>query len=241
MTMPAPAKKSILPKVAIACFVVGAILAGFFVWRIVDTAPRSPQPIEAGVVHLKKEGVTIYASVPVPTPPCEVRDADGNDVPVERPGGSETITINGDSWYVVARSTQPVPAGDYSISCTDDETSATYAAGPRSSVLGFVLSIFGLVFSLLIFIGLGVTLLGVGALKQRRARRGNTFPAQPGAYGNYPHQPQQPHQPGPAGQPGQSGQPGQPPNHTFPAPPAYRPGPNPDRPQDRPYDPPQDR
>ncbi|TCC27475.1 hypothetical protein [Kribbella speibonae] len=218
MTYPgAPAeKKSILPKIAVACFVVGALVVGFFVWRIVVTAPRTPQPIEDGVVHLTKEGLTIYASIPVLTPPCEVQDADGNDVPIKPPTGSETITINGESWYVVARSTRTVPAGDYSISCTDDETSATYAAGPKSSVVAFVLSILGTVFSFLIFLGLGITLLAVGAVKKRRRNRpANTFPNQPGPYqpGTYPYPPPQ--------------------NHTFPEPPPYNPGPNPDRPQDR--------
>ena len=220
---PAAPKKSVLPKLAVACFVIGAIVVGFFVWRIVVTAPRTPQPIENGVVHLKKEGLTIYASVPVLTPPCEVQDANGNDVPIEPPSGSETITINGDSWYVVARSTHTVPAGDYSISCTDDETSATYAAGPRSSVVGFVLSILGTVFSFLIFLGLGITFLVVWGVKKARANRpAHTFPGQPGAPGNYP--PVRPQ-----------------PNHTFPPPPPYNPGPNPDRPQERPQDRPQDR
>jgi hypothetical protein len=130
MPMPVP-KKSVLPMIAIACFVVGAVLVGFFVWRIVVTAPQTPQPIESGRVELKEEGLTIYSSVPVLTPPCKAQDADGNDVPLKRETGSETITINGNSWYVVARSEQTVPAGVYSISCTDDETSATYAAGPN--------------------------------------------------------------------------------------------------------------
>lgn len=210
--VPAAPKKSILPKIAIACFAVGVLVVGFFVWRIVVTAPRTPQPIEGGVVHLKKEGLTIYASIPVLTPPCKVQDANGDDVPIKPPTGSETITINGESWYVVARSTQTVPAGDYSISCTDDETSATYAAGPKSSVVAFVLSILGVVFAMLIFGGLGSALLVAGVVKKRRRNRpANTFPGPPpGAPGNYPPQ-----------------------NLTFPAPPPYNPGPNPDRPQDR--------
>ncbi|HEY3513713.1 MAG TPA: hypothetical protein VGL36_31340 [Kribbella sp.] len=234
-------KKSILPAIGIACFVVGVLLAGFFVWRIVVTAPRTPQPIEGGMVHLKKEGLTIYSSVPVLAPPCTVKDASGNDVPTKRPGGSETITINGDTWYVVARSTSTVPAGDYSISCTDSETSATYAAGPKSSVAAFVLSIFGVVLSLLIFIGLGATFLAIGLVRKNRNRRPtNTFPTQPGAPGNYPHPsagyPGQPaaHPNQPGGYPNQPGaHPNQMPPHTFPAPPPYRPGANPDRPQDR--------
>lgn len=212
--MAAAPKRPVLQWVGIACLVVGALVAGFFAWRIVVTAPRTPQPIENGTVHLKKEGLTIYSSVPVLAPPCKVQDTDGNDVPVKRPSGSETISINGNSWYVVARSTEPVPAGDYHISCTDDETSATYSAGPRSSVAAFVLSILGAVFSLLIFIGLGATLLAIGAVRKNRNRRPtNTFPGQPGAPGNYPLPPQ--------------------PTHPFPPPQPYNPGPNPDRPQDR--------
>jgi hypothetical protein len=212
-----PAAKKTLIWIAIACFVIGVVLTGFFVWRIVVTAPRSPQPIESGVIHLAKDGLTIYSSVPVPTPPCKAQDSAGTDVPLKPPTGSETITINGETWYVVARSVDPVPAGDYSISCTDDQTSATYAAGPAMSVGKFVLSIFGAIGSFLIFFITGAVLLTVGVVKNRRRNRpAGTFPMQPppGAPGNYPP----------------------PPNTTFPAPPPYNPGPNPDRPHDRPQD-----
>ncbi|WP_432888758.1 hypothetical protein ACQPYH_08475 [Kribbella sp. CA-245084] len=215
LPMPAP-KKSVLPMIAIACFVIGAVLVGFFIWRIVVTAPHTPQPIESGQVELKEEGLTIYSSVPVLTPPCKAQDADGNDVPLERETGSETITINGNSWYVVARSAEPVPAGVYSISCTDDETSATYAAGPKSSIVAFVLSILGTIFSFLIFVGLGIVFLIIWAVRKSRRNKPPTFPGQPGAPGNYP----------------QAGYPQQP-NYNFPPPPPYNPGPNPDHPQDR--------
>jgi hypothetical protein len=209
---PAPAKKKTLTWIAIACFVIGVVLTGFFVWRIVVTVPRSPLSIESGVVHLDKEGLTIYASVPVPTPPCEAKDSAGAEVPLKQPAGSEQITIYGDTWYVVARSVDVVPAGDYNISCIDDQTSATYAVGPRSTVLGFVLSIFGAIGSLLVFGILGGVLLTVGIVRNRRRNRPtNTFPPQPGAPGNYPP----------------------PPSTTFPAPPPYNPGPNPNHPQDR--------
>jgi hypothetical protein len=225
----APRKKKTLTWLAIACFLVGLGLTGFFTYRIVATAPRSPEPIGAGVVQLDKEGLTIYVPVPVPTPPCTAKDSGGADVPLEEPTGSEQITVNSETWYVVARSVDPVPAGEYSISCTDDETAATYAAGPRMSVVAFVVSIFGAIGSFLIFFGLGVVLLTVGAVKNRRRNRpGDTFLGSgPGGPG------------GPGGGPGQ-GAPGNypPPGSTFPAQPPgnvqpYNPGPNPDRPQDR--------
>ncbi len=184
----APQKRKTLTWLAIACFVVGLGLTGFFTYRIVATAPRTPEPIEAGVVHLDKEGLTVYASVPVLTPPCTAKDPSGADVPLEGPTGSEQITVSSETWYVVARSVDPVPAGDYSISCTDDETGATYAAGPRMSVVAFVVSIFGAIGSVLVFFGLGVVFLVVGAVRNRRRNRpGNTFPGGgPGAPGNYP-------------------------------------------------------
>jgi hypothetical protein len=203
---PVPAKrKPVLTWIGLACLVVGAIVTGVFVWRIVQTAPRSPQPIDDGTVRLMQEGLTIYASVPVLPPQCEAQDADGNDVPLEHPAGSETITINDESWYVVARSADAVPAGVYSVSCTDDQTSATYAVGARTGVLSFVLSIFGAIGSFLVFLILGIVFLTVGVVRNRRRNRpANTFPTANDTF--------------------QTG------NDTFPQ---YRPGPNPDRPEDR--------
>lgn len=232
----APAPRRTLTWLAIASFVIGLVLAGFFVWRIVETAPRTPERIDtSGTVQLDKDGLTIYASQPVLRPPCQVKDSSGADVPLKSPTGSETITINDNTWYVIARSVQTVPPGEYVVSCADDETGAAYSVGPRMSILGFVGSIFGLIGSLLVFIGLGVVLLVVGALKRRKANPpGNTFPGRPGGYPPQPGQ-QQPGYP-------QQGypQPGQPPQgYTFPGyppPGTYNPGPNPDRPNDRPQD-----
>src|SRR5215207_815893 len=178
------APRRTLTWLAIASFVIGLVLAGFFVWRIVETAPRSPERIgTSGTVRLDDEGLTIYSSQPVLRPPCEVKDANGTAVPLKSPTGSETITINNDTWYVIARSVETVPPGEYVVSCADEETGTSYGVGPRMSILGFVGSIFGLVGSLLVFIGLGVVLLVIAAVKRRKANRpGNTFPGGPGGY-----------------------------------------------------------
>lgn len=182
-----PAPKKTLTWLAIACFVIGTVLGGFFVWQIVKNVPSSPQPIGNGAVHLEKEGLTVYASQPVLSPPCEAKDASGADVPLKPPSGSESITINDETWYAVSRSARLVPPGDYVVSCTDDETNATYAVGPNMSVAGMVGSIFGAVLSFLVFFILGAVLLGVGAVKRRRANRpGNTFPTNPGGGPGYP-------------------------------------------------------
>jgi hypothetical protein len=209
-----------MKRAGIACFVVGAVLAAFFVVLIVRNAPSTPQPIGDGLVRLSKEGLTLWASEPDLTATCEVKAAGDVDVPLVA-DGSETIGINGVEWYLVARSAEPVPPGEYVVSCIADDTDATFAAGPRSSILTFVLAILGVVFSLLIFIALGAILLAVGARRRRKNKPGNTFP------GGYP-QPGGP-QYGPGPQEGNAF-PGYPPPGT------YNPGPNPDRPQDRPQD-----
>ncbi len=197
--------------IGIGCFVVGLALTAFFVVRLVTTAPASPQPVGESQtpVTLEEKGLTIYSSIPVLEVPCRVKDAQAGDVAIVQSRNSEQITVNDDSWYVVAQSQDAVPAGEYVVSCIDKETSATYAVGPRSSVLAFVLSIFGAIGSMLIFGALGAVLLTVGLLRRRRKPVGRV--------------------PGYAPPPGTPA----PPMHSHPAPPPYQPGPNPDRPQDR--------
>jgi hypothetical protein len=182
-----------LTWIAIACLVFGLGLTGLFVNRIVRTAPSSPQPVEQATIHLTKVGLTVYASMPVRRQPCEVRDPNGAVLTLQEPTASETITINSETWYVVARTVDHVPPGDYSVSCTDDETNAVYAAGPRSTLGDFAVSILAAVGSLLFFSTLGASLLIVSIVRRRRANRPptNTFainPGGPGAPSNYPQQ-----------------------------------------------------
>jgi hypothetical protein len=207
---PTPPRRTFL-WLAIGSFVIGLILAGLFAWRVVQTAPKAPVPIGDSTVHVDKEGLTVYSSTPVLSPACEAKDSNGSDVPLRPISGSETITINSETWYVVVRTVNPVPAGDYVISCTDNETGTTYAVGPRTAAAGFVVSILGLIGSVLIFFGVGLVLLIVAAVTRRRARHAST---------SAPHPPtaDPPYQPGPPYQPD----------------PQYRPGPAPDdRPEDR--------
>ncbi|MFK4087606.1 hypothetical protein ACI2LF_26085 [Kribbella sp. NPDC020789] len=211
--MSSPSARTAEPKrtliwIAIGCFVVGLALTAFFVVRIVTLAPVSPQPVgaDATAVRLEEKGMTIYASIPILEVPCRVKDSQAGDVPIVQPRGTEQITVDGDSWYVVARSQDPVPAGDYTVTCIDKQTSASYAVGPRSTVAGFILSIFGAIGSFLVFGALGGVLLVIGIVRRR-----------PKPVGRVPGYLPPPGSPAP-------------PNHTFPP---YAPGPNPDRPQDR--------
>ncbi len=175
--------------IAVACFVVGLAVSGFFVSRIVQNVPETPVAVESGPIQLEKEGLTVYASQPVLTPPCEAKDASGADILLDQPSASETITLNSRTYYVVAHSVSPVPPQSVTVSCTDGESNATYYAGPRMSVVSFVLSILGAIFAFVFFVIAGVVLLIVDATKRRRSKRpGNTFP------GNQP--PQYPSGPG---------------------------------------------
>ncbi|TDO51297.1 hypothetical protein EV643_10334 [Kribbella sp. VKM Ac-2527] len=185
---PAPQRSRTLTWIAIACFVVGLAVSGFFVSRIVKNVPETPTAVESGPVQLEKEGLTVYASQPVLTPPCEAKDASGSDIPLKQPSASETITLNSRTYYVVARSVNPVPPQSVSVSCTDGDTNATYYVGPRMSVVAFVLSILGAVFAFIIFVIAGVILLVVDTTKRRRSNRpGNTFPGSGNPPGNtYP-------------------------------------------------------
>src|SRR5882757_6249387 len=108
-----------LTWLAIASFVVGLVLSAFFVWRAVQNAPETPQPIDNGPVQVDSNGFTIYSSIPVLRPPCEVKDESGNDVALEEPTTDTTITVNNDTWYVVANSVDRVP-GTFAVSCLDD-------------------------------------------------------------------------------------------------------------------------
>lgn len=226
--------------VAIAVLAVGLALSGFFLWKAIDGRPSLPKPIGAGPVQLDREGLTIYSTQQVLQANCQAKDASGADVPLQRPLGTEEITVNSSTWYVVLRSVNSVPAGAYSVTCTGSE--GTYGVGPRASVLGFIGSVLGAIGSFLFFGLTGVLILVLAAVKRRRAKAAaGTFvapPPYPGAPQPYPgaSQPnaggQQAYPGAPQGYPGppqpypgstQSGQPGQPPQQPRPD----------DRPEDR--------
>lgn len=174
--------------VAIAVLAVGLALSGFFLWKAIDSRPSLPKPIGAGPVQLDREGLTIYSTQQVLQPSCQAKDASGADIPLERIQGTEEITVNSSTWYVVLRSADPVPAGAYSVTCTGAE--GTYGVGPRASVLGFIGYVLGAIGSFLLFGLTGVLILVLSTVRRRRARAAaSTFGAPP----PYPGAPQQPY------------------------------------------------
>lgn len=166
---PAPGPSRAWTVVAVGLLAMGLVLTGFFLWKAIDNRPGTPKPITAGPVRLDREGLTVYASQPMLQASCQATDSNGTAIPLSRPLGSETITINSKSWYVVLRSVEPVPSGQYSVSCAS-ASAATFGVGPRSSVLGFVGAIFGAIGSFLFFGLAGVLILVIAGVKRRRAK-----------------------------------------------------------------------
>jgi hypothetical protein len=135
---------------AIASFVAGLALAGLFTNRAVHTQPQEPQWAESGPIHLDSVGLTVYSSIPVLRAPCDVRGDNGAVLELIPPEQAETLTVDNDVWYVVARSRDRVPPGDYIATCTDKETSAIYALGPRTTETGFAYSVLAAIAALLV-------------------------------------------------------------------------------------------
>ncbi|MDX6259761.1 MAG: hypothetical protein QOH84_1449 [Kribbellaceae bacterium] len=152
---------------AIASLVAGLALAGLFTNRAVHTQPQEPQWSESGPIHLNSVGLTVYSSIPVLRAPCDVRGDNGAVLELIPPEQAETLTVDNDVWYVVARSRDPVPPGDYIATCTDKETSAIYALGPRATETGFAYSVLAAIAALLVGIVLAIVFLILYFLRRR--------------------------------------------------------------------------
>jgi hypothetical protein len=161
-----PSRKTLL-RLAIACFVAGLALTGLFVNRVVHTLPQEPQWADSGTIHLDQVGLTVYSSIPVLRAPCDVRDDNGAVLELVPPAQAETLTVDNDTWYVVARSRDRVPPGDYIATCTDKETSAVYALGPRSTPTGFAYAVLAAIASFLVGTALAVVFLILSFIRRR--------------------------------------------------------------------------
>ncbi|MFI5709776.1 hypothetical protein [Kribbella sp. NPDC051620] len=147
---PAGLQRRTLLWLAVACFVAGLALTGLFVNRVVHTLPQEPQWADSGTIHLDQVGLTVYSSIPVLRAPCDVRDDNGAVLELVPAAEAETLTVDDDTWYVVARSRDRVPPGDYIATCTDKQTSAVYALGPRSTPTGFAYAVLGAITSFVV-------------------------------------------------------------------------------------------
>jgi hypothetical protein len=143
-----PPRKTLLWG-AIACFVAGLALTGLFVVRTVHGIPQEPQWADSGEIHLDSVGLTVYSSIPVLRAPCDVRNADGIVLELRPPDTAERLTVGDSTWFVVARTLDHVPAGDYTANCDDPKTDAVYAIGPRATDTDFAYSVLMAITSLL--------------------------------------------------------------------------------------------
>jgi hypothetical protein len=160
-------RSKMLVWAAIGCFVAGLALAGLFVNRVVHTLPQAPQWADSDTVHLDAVGLTLYSSIPVLRAPCDVRDENGAVLELVPPEQAETLTVDGDTWYVVARSRDRLPPGDYIATCTDKETSALYALGPRTTPTGFAYAVLAAIASAMVGTVLGAIFLILYLVRRR--------------------------------------------------------------------------
>jgi hypothetical protein len=180
----APPRKTLL-WLAIACFVAGLALTGLFVNRVFHTLPQEPQWADSGTIHLDSVGLTVYSSIPVLRAPCDVRDDNGAVLDLVPPAQAETLTIDGDTWYVVARSRDGVPPGDFIATCTDKDTSAVYALGPRSTPTGFAYAVLAAITSFLVGAVLAIVFLILYFLRRRRVPPPTAPPSGPQPFPSY--------------------------------------------------------
>lgn len=132
--------------VAALIAVAGFVVAGFLLVKATSEFPVPKAEGRVGTeltVDLDQEGLTIFVSQRGYQVYCAVTDAAGNNVATQAPGLTETIGVGGRQWYVAERSLQPTPPGRYQVSCDSEQTSLLYAVGARTTVVGFVGTLFG--------------------------------------------------------------------------------------------------
>src|SRR5699024_10907525 len=151
-------------------------------------------------VQLDEPGLTIFIDRTGVSGRCQVLDENDENISLAPIKGSESVSVNGNHWYVVLRSPGEVPPGTYRVSCRSEASDAQFAVGPHQSVLGSLGKL---------FVGLGTAFFGVLVafvvwlvtfLRRRSARR-NAQRASP--HGFPPQYPGGPPPSGPQPPPGQ--------------------------------------
>ncbi|GAB3833154.1 hypothetical protein [Kribbella italica] len=165
------APKRTLTWIAVGCFVLGLVLSGIFVVRLVQNLPKAPTRVDGGTVQLTADGLTVYSTVPALIPPCTAKDASGADIPMERVKGSQQITVNDDTWYVVAQSVGKVPPQEVVVDCDSAGAGGTFYAGPKLAIASLVVSVLLAIGSFLFFFLIGIVLIIVDNVRRRRVRK----------------------------------------------------------------------
>jgi len=131
---------------AVALLVAALVVTGLLLSHLVSIVPGAPVEIGTGAtVRVDHAALTIFSSRPgAAADGCLVTDGEGRPIELA-PRTGERIEVAGRSWFVLARSARPAPAGEYVVNCADSLVSTSYAVGRYESVLGFVLVLFAVV------------------------------------------------------------------------------------------------
>lgn len=168
---------------AAAIVLVAGVIAGVVLgFQAAGALPDRPATLDPGrnSVRLEKEGLTLFSSELVTAAECTVTTSDGKQVEMVDPSGTERYEFDTGAWYVSRRSAEPVPPGPVTITCPEAE--ATFAYGPRNTIVKFAALLLSAIGVGVAGFGIAVVLLIVGFVKRSRNRR---------------QQPQQWPQPGP--------------------------------------------
>ena len=157
--------------------VIGGIVLGV---QAAGSLPERPATLNPGQnsVRLEKEGLTLFSSEMVTSAECTVTTAGGAPVAMEDPTGTERYEFDSGAWYLSRRSVEPVPPGQLTITCPEAE--ATFAYGPRNTIVKFATLILAAIGVGIVAFGIGVVLLIVGFVKRSRNRRQQSQWRQPG-------------------------------------------------------------
>ncbi|WP_145807440.1 hypothetical protein [Kribbella amoyensis] len=166
-TPPVPPKpRRPLIGIAVACFLAGLVVSGFFIYLLVSNLPSVPTRLGDSPVRLERAGLTVFASQPALSVTCKATDESGADIPLRKPDRSEQYALETKTFYVVAHSVDKVPPQSVQVRCPDSDVA--FYVGQRHTMGTFMIPALGAVGSFGLFLVIGVVLI---VLDRRQTRR----------------------------------------------------------------------
>ncbi len=159
-------------------FVLGLAVSSIFIWRLVQNIPGEPAAIADGPVRLQRDGLTVFASSPVPTNFCTAKDEHGADIPLQAPKRSEKWPAATHTYYVVAHSTAKIPPQTVTVTCTD-ATQRTYYVGQRHTMGTYLTPALTAVGTFALFFIIGIALIIADTMKRKRTTQPHPYPPRP--------------------------------------------------------------
>lgn len=150
---------------------LGLVAGGLLGWQAYTSFPTVEEEVASGetaTVHLEDGGMTVFVDRQFLEGGCEAEDTQGREVPLDPVLGTETVTVNDQTWQAVLRTSGPFPAEEYTVECNSD-SGAVFGIGSRASVWATVGAMLGAIGSA----GLGVLVAAVVTLVVFFRRRGH--------------------------------------------------------------------